>query len=67
MARPEFRKERCKGCGLCIASCPKKILDFSPEFNAAGYHPVMCIDETQCIGCAICARTCPDIVIEVYK
>ncbi|NJE35501.1 2-oxoacid:acceptor oxidoreductase, partial [Megasphaera sp. SW808] len=21
-----FRKERCKGCGLCIAVCPKQIL-----------------------------------------
>ena len=67
MARPEFRQERCKGCGLCISVCPKKILTFSADFNQAGYHPAMCIDENQCIGCAMCARTCPDVVIEVYK
>ena len=67
MARAEFREERCKGCGLCIEYCPKKILSFADYINSSGYHPAICTDQAACIGCAICARTCPDLVIEVYK
>ncbi len=67
MARIETREERCKGCGLCIAACPKKILAFSERFNRSGYHPMVCSRPEDCIGCAICGRTCPDLVIAVYK
>ena len=67
MARPVFREERCKGCGLCIEACPKKILEFTQRLNPKGYNLVACTDEATCIGCAMCARTCPDIAIEVYK
>ncbi len=67
MARAVFREERCKGCGLCIEVCPKKILTFASHINASGYHPAICIDQSACIGCAMCARNCPDVVIEVFK
>ena len=60
-------KERCKGCGLCIAACPQKILAFSDEFNASGYN-VICVEKSEnCVGCAFCALTCPDVAIEVYQ
>jgi 2-oxoglutarate ferredoxin oxidoreductase subunit delta len=67
MARTVFREERCKGCGLCIEICPKKILTFANHLNSSGYNTVSSKDQAQCIGCAMCARTCPDVVIEVYK
>jgi 2-oxoglutarate ferredoxin oxidoreductase subunit delta len=67
MARTVFREERCKGCGLCIEACPKKILVFANHLNASGYNTVSNKDQAQCVGCAMCARTCPDVVIEVYK
>lgn len=67
MARIDVQKERCKECGLCMAACPQKILSRSEELNAAGYHPMQCIDPKQCTGCAMCARTCPDVVITVYR
>jgi 2-oxoglutarate ferredoxin oxidoreductase subunit delta len=67
MARLVFREDRCKGCGLCIEACPKKILTFSDRLNQKGYNLAVCGDAAACIGCAICARNCPDIVIEVYK
>ena len=63
-----FNEDRCKGCGLCISVCPKKILRLSEnKFNKEGYTAVECIDMSQCIGCAMCATMCPDVVIRVEK
>ncbi|MHC1758522.1 MAG: 4Fe-4S binding protein [Negativicutes bacterium] len=67
MPKPVFNEERCKGCGLCVVVCPKKIIALSDHFNNKGYRPSTCLDESQCIGCALCARTCPDVVIEIWK
>ncbi len=67
MPRPVFREDRCKGCELCTTVCPKKIVVMSNHFNAKGYHPATCSDETLCIGCALCAKMCPDVVIEIHK
>lgn len=63
-----FRQDRCKGCGLCVAACPKQILLLdNGSSNAKGYHPVSCKDESQCIGCASCAKICPDSIISIQK
>ena len=29
-------KERCKGCGVCVASCPCAVLELSAEVNSKG-------------------------------
>jgi len=64
----EIDKERCKGCGLCISVCPQKLIAFSEDFNAKGYHPAELVDpEGKCIGCGFCYMTCPDTSIKVYK
>lgn len=63
-----FREERCKGCGLCVSVCPKKILQLDKvRLNSKGYHPASCIDTSLCIGCTFCAVQCPDSVITVEK
>ncbi len=68
MAKVTFQAELCKGCGLCVDVCPRKILILSKkEVNSRGYHPAECTDQAQCIGCAFCARMCPDVVITVEK
>jgi len=64
---PIIDKERCKGCGLCIANCPKKILAKSKELNSQGLHYTVCIDESICIACGACALMCPDAAIEIDK
>ena len=33
--------ERCKGCGLCVAICPKNALEISETLNNRGYFPGM--------------------------
>ena len=58
--------ERCKGCGLCVAACPKKIIVISEKSNKHGYFPAK-TDSCDCTGCAACAIMCPDAVIEVYR
>ncbi len=58
--------ERGKECGLCIATCPKKVLAFSGELNNGGYNVVHMEHPEDCIGCGFCALTCPDVAIEVY-
>jgi 2-oxoglutarate ferredoxin oxidoreductase subunit delta len=57
--------ERCKGCGLCVMYCPKKILELSEELNAKGYHPVKVKNPDECIGCGSCYLMCPECAIEV--
>lgn len=63
-----FNSERCKGCGLCINFCPKKILAFDTGvFNGNGVHPVYMTDQASCIGCQSCALMCPDAIITIEK
>ncbi len=59
--------DNCKSCGLCIASCPKNVLEFSTEFNKMGFHPARYKGEG-CIGCGFCFYVCPEpFAITVYK
>ena len=67
MPKVTFNKELCKGCGLCVNACPKKIVKLDDSINAKGYHPACVTDQSQCIGCAFCATMCPDCVITVEK
>ncbi len=68
MAKVTFDIDRCKGCGLCVTACPKKILEMSKDkMNAKGHHPAQMTDQDACIGCAFCATMCPDCVITVEK
>lgn len=58
--------ERCKGCGLCIAVCPKTSIIISKKSNKSGYFPAQ-TSNTDCSGCALCAIICPEVVIEVFR
>lgn len=61
-------KKLCKGCGLCVKSCPRKIIKLDKtEINAKGYHPASLTDEGKCTGCSMCATMCPDVAITVER
>ena len=59
--------EKCKGCGLCVVACDKKILLMSKKLNKKGIHYVEFKDLKDCKSCTMCAIICPDVCIEVYK
>jgi 2-oxoglutarate ferredoxin oxidoreductase subunit delta len=68
LVRVTINEEVCKGCGLCIRACPKKIIELSKtKINAKGYRPAEVTDMEACIGCTSCARTCPDVAIYIEK
>lgn len=66
MAYVTILKDRCKGCGLCVAACPKKNLALGKAVNASGYAYAQSVGDG-CTGCAFCAELCPDVAIRVYK
>lgn len=68
MAKLTFQTDKCKGCGLCVDACPKKVLRISADkINKKGHHPVEAENPDACIGCAFCATMCPDCIITVEK
>jgi len=58
--------ERCKGCGLCVSVCPKKIMVMDKEsINSKGFNTAKMANQAECIDCAFCATICPDVAIEI--
>lgn len=53
------RHEWCKGCGICISVCPKKVLEAAPDGKAIVARP------EDCIKCETCEIMCPDFAIRV--
>ena len=40
MAKITFQVDRCKGCGLCVGACPKKLIRIARDrINQKGHHP----------------------------
>ncbi|MDR2744054.1 MAG: 4Fe-4S dicluster domain-containing protein [Desulfovibrio sp.] len=65
MSRIQVLEERCKGCRLCVDTCPAGILLPSGRFNRLGYEVVEA--DGGCTGCASCAIMCPDTAIRVFR
>lgn len=67
MAKIKISKERCKGCGLCVITCPKGLIIISARTNSLGLKVAEAKSSKDCSGCALCAIVCPDCAIEVFK
>lgn len=60
--------ERCKGCALCVAACPLKLVGLAAAVNHKGYNYAEQRDpQLICNSCAACATVCPDGCITVYR
>jgi 2-oxoglutarate ferredoxin oxidoreductase subunit delta len=60
-------RDRCKGCGLCVAVCRKKVLEISDEVNTKGYFPVYQAHPENCVFCATCCIMCPDMALTITE
>ncbi len=59
--------DECKGCELCVESCPPKCLELAPKLSSYGVHPARYTGEG-CTGCGICFYCCPEPgAITVYR
>jgi 2-oxoglutarate ferredoxin oxidoreductase subunit delta len=59
-------KDWCKGCQLCINTCPNHFLSLSEDLNASGFHYAVLLQPDQCSGCGLCAQMCPDMAIQIW-
>lgn len=64
MARKKLKehlinRDWCKGCGICVALCPKQVLELDREEKVCAVRP------EDCICCKMCEIRCPDLAIEV--
>jgi 2-oxoglutarate ferredoxin oxidoreductase subunit delta len=57
----------CKGCGICIKFCPKKIFHKSKKTTEKGIEIPDIINGSECIECGICELLCPELAIDVAK
>jgi len=54
------RERYCKGCGICVAFCPKQVLVLK-NGKVFPEKPDLCI------GCRMCELRCPDFAIEIKE
>lgn len=66
MSKVKLNIDRCKGCGYCVAECPRKAISFTGQISAKGYDTVK-VDDKLCIACGSCYRVCPDGVFEILE
>ena len=51
----------CKGCGICVAFCPKTVLALDED------EKVTAPNLERCTYCQLCELRCPDFAIEVVE
>jgi len=55
-----IKEEWCKGCGICVAFCPREALFLDEKSKAQE-------DMEKCTKCGICETFCPDFAISLIK
>lgn len=50
------KEQWCKGCGICVSFCPKKVLTLE-------HQKIKIKNPDDCIQCGLCEMRCPDYAI----
>ena len=51
---PDIDEEKCKGCGMCVTSCGRKVFDYDTEKRISVVaKPLQCM-----VGCTSCRVWC---------
>lgn len=53
----KIHQQWCKGCSICVAFCPKKVLGLDENLKVQMLH------SENCIKCGQCELRCPDFAI----
>ncbi|CAK7011089.1 MAG: ferredoxin family protein [Bilophila wadsworthia] len=61
MESVSIRRAWCKGCGICVAFCPRKVLGLDSEEKAIVAEPELCV------ACGLCELYCPDLAITCVR
>ncbi|MDX9785711.1 MAG: 4Fe-4S binding protein [Desulfobacterales bacterium] len=59
LKRHVIERDWCKGCGICVAFCPKQVLALDENEKVTAQRP------EACICCRLCELRCPDLAIEI--
>lgn len=54
-------RDWCKGCSICVAFCPTRVLGLDDAEKAVALRP------EACTGCRLCELRCPDFAIAVEE
>ncbi len=65
MAKIIINQQWCKGCGLCIEICPKKVYTREANISAKGFQQIEIINPDLCNQCLLCELLCPDMAITI--
>ncbi|MFX1366337.1 MAG: ferredoxin family protein [Promethearchaeota archaeon] len=60
--------EQCDGCELCLAFCPKDLIEISKDkFNSRMLHYAIVVNSKECGGCRQCERLCPTVSLYIIE
>jgi 2-oxoglutarate ferredoxin oxidoreductase subunit delta len=60
-----INKASCKGCGICIEFCPKRVFEKASEVTDKNVNPAAIVHPEKCVGCLLCELYCPDFAVSV--
>lgn len=61
MSKLKINPGVCKGCGICVEFCPKKVLELDD------FSKIMIARGEDCISCGQCGLRCPDYAIYLIE